>query len=159
MAGTKNAVVWFRKGLRLHDNPALLAACEGAQRVYPIFIIDPNFLQSSNYKVGVNRYSFLLESLADLDRSLRARGSRLLVLRGKPDEVLPRVFKDWQISQLCFEADVEPYAKARDATVAQLAQAAGVHVSAHTSHTLYVSRRCCKRRAGTPLCMGLALLL
>jgi hypothetical protein len=54
---------------------------------------------------------------------------------------------------------VEPYAKARDATVAQLAQAAGVHVSAHTSHTLYVSRRCCKRRAGTPLCMGLALLL
>jgi hypothetical protein len=109
------------QGLRLHDNPALLAACEGAQRVYPIFIIDPNFLQSSNYKcerptrpprmqlaatagrceilrcctvrtpsprklvsrslthsltvtapttarVGVNRYSFLLESLADLDR-------------------------------------------------------------------------------------------
>lgn len=38
------------QGLRLHDNPALLAACEGAQRVYPIFIIDPHFLQASSYK-------------------------------------------------------------------------------------------------------------
>lgn len=28
-----------------------------------------------------------------LPRSFRARGSRLLVLRGKPEQVLPRVFK------------------------------------------------------------------
>jgi hypothetical protein len=29
------AVHWFRKGLRLHDNPALLAACSAATTVYP----------------------------------------------------------------------------------------------------------------------------
>lgn len=134
---SKNAIVWFRKGLRLHDNPALLAACDGAQHVYPVFIIDPHFLQKSTYKVGVNRYNFLLESLSDLDGSLRARGSRLLVLRGKPEEVLPRVFADWKITQLCYEKDLEPYAMARDEAVAQLAGAAGVEVSQHTSHTLY----------------------
>lgn len=38
------------QGLRLHDNPALLAACEGAERVYPVFVIDPHFLQQSEYK-------------------------------------------------------------------------------------------------------------
>ncbi|GFH16332.1 cryptochrome 2 (photolyase-like), partial [Haematococcus lacustris] len=32
-----------------------------------------------------------------------ARGSRLLVVRGKPVEVLPRLMKDWAITQLCFE--------------------------------------------------------
>lgn len=34
------------QGLRLHDNPALVEACTGSTHVYPIFIIDPFFLQS-----------------------------------------------------------------------------------------------------------------
>ncbi len=38
------------QGLRLHDNPALLAAAQGAQSLYPIFIIDPHFLQQNQYK-------------------------------------------------------------------------------------------------------------
>lgn len=55
------------------------------------------------------------------------------------EEVLPRVFKDWSISHLCFELDTEPYARSRDATVRQLAAAAGVEVKSPVSHTLYVS--------------------
>jgi deoxyribodipyrimidine photolyase len=35
----------FWQGLRLHDNPALLAALQGADHVYPIFILDPHFLK------------------------------------------------------------------------------------------------------------------
>lgn len=38
------SVLWFRHGLRLHDNPALLEALksEGGRRVtfYPVFIFD-----------------------------------------------------------------------------------------------------------------------
>ena len=44
-------------------------------------------------KVGINRMSFLLEALQDLDNSFRARGTRLLVLKGNPVDLLPRVFK------------------------------------------------------------------
>ena len=76
-------MLWFRKGLRLHDNPALLAACEGgASAVQPIFVLDPWFLKPE--KVGANRLRFLLESLEDLDVSLKERGSSLLVLHGNP---------------------------------------------------------------------------
>ncbi|WIA38442.1 hypothetical protein OEZ86_001766 [Tetradesmus obliquus] len=139
--GQKNSIIWFRKGLRVHDNPALIEACRDAQHVYPIFIIDPHFLHNSSYnssyKVGVNRYNFLLECLTDLDQSLRALGSQLLVLRGTPQDVFPRIFKEWDVQQLCYEVDVEPYAKSRDAAVGQLAAAAGVAVSASVSHTLY----------------------
>lgn len=42
------------------------------------------------------------------------------------------------MQQLCYEVDVEPYARTRDAAINQLAAAAGVEVSAHVSHTLYV---------------------
>ncbi len=52
------------------------------------------------HSVGVNRMQFLLESLRDLDSSLRQRGSRLLVLKGTPQQVLPQVFKVWY-RQLC----------------------------------------------------------
>lgn len=71
--------------------------------------------------------------------SLRLRGSRLIVLRGKPEEVLPKAFADWGITQLCYEVDVEPYALRRDAAIAALATGAGVEVAPFVSHTLYVS--------------------
>ncbi len=38
------------QGLRLHDNPALLEACQDAQHLYPVFVIDPYFLKSGKYK-------------------------------------------------------------------------------------------------------------
>lgn len=41
----KTSVVWFRKGLRLHNNPALLEAESGADHLCPVFILDPWFLQ------------------------------------------------------------------------------------------------------------------
>ncbi|KAI7839651.1 hypothetical protein COHA_006460 [Chlorella ohadii] len=142
------SIIWFRKGLRLHDNPALLAAAQGADHLCPLFILDPWFLQPD--KIGVNRVQFLLESLADLDASFRARGSRLLVLRGKPQEVLPRVFKEWGVTRLCFESDTEPYANQRDATVRQLAETAGVEVHSPVSHTLYDPQLLLARNGGKP---------
>ncbi len=36
------SVHWYRHGLRLHDNPALLEALKGADTFYPIFIFDGN---------------------------------------------------------------------------------------------------------------------
>jgi cryptochrome len=73
-------VWWLRKGLRLHDNPALLAALDGSSALHPLFILDPWFTTPD--KVGGARMRFLLEALADLDASLRQRNSRLIVLHG-----------------------------------------------------------------------------
>lgn len=44
-------------------------------------------------RVGTNRFSFLLESLADLNESFKARGSRLLIVHGDPPEVVPKLIK------------------------------------------------------------------
>jgi len=125
------------QGLRLHDNPALLevATVGNPAAMFPVFVLDPHFLKPAN--VGVNRYNFLLESLRDLDASLRARGSRLLVLRGKPEEELPRAWREWGVSKMTFERDTEPYARARDASIQELAKGAGVEVLSFCSHTLW----------------------
>lgn len=94
------AMVWFRKGLRLHDNPALDAArrygagagAASARRLYPVFVLDPRYLRPDpvaaspgSARAGVARIRFLLESLSDLDARLRRLGSCLLLLRARDD--------------------------------------------------------------------------
>ncbi|XP_057603902.1 cryptochrome-2 [Hippopotamus amphibius kiboko] len=129
------SVHWFRKGLRLHDNPALLAAVRGAQCVRCVYILDPWFAASSS--VGINRWRFLLQSLEDLDTSLRKLNSRLFVVRGQPADVFPRLFKEWGVTRLTFEYDSEPFGKERDAAIMKMAREAGVEVVTENSHTLY----------------------
>ncbi|CDQ82472.1 unnamed protein product [Oncorhynchus mykiss] len=73
----------------------------------------------------------------NLDTSLRKLNSRLFVIRGQPANIFPRLFKDWNISQLTFECDSEPFGKERDAAIKKLATEAGVEVVSRTSHTLY----------------------
>jgi cryptochrome len=130
-----SAIVWFRKGLRLHDNPAFVEACRRSRRVYPVFIIDPHFAKPDI--VGVNRYNFLLETLSDLHGSLVKLGSRLYVVQGKPDEELPLLFDQWNIDLLTFESDTEPYARQRDARISVFCESKGIRLSTHSSHTLF----------------------
>nr|XP_020469336.1 cryptochrome-1-like isoform X1 [Monopterus albus] len=130
-----NTIHWFRKGLRLHDNPSLKESLLGADTVRCVYILDPWFAGSSN--VGINRWRFLLQSLEDLDSSLRKLNSRLFVIRGQPTDVFPRLFKEWKITRLSYEYDSEPFGKERDAAIKKLASEAGVEVTVRISHTLY----------------------
>jgi cryptochrome len=131
-----NTIYWFRKCLRLHDNPALLYALENSETLYPIFILDPWFAKS-NFRVGPNRWRFLLESLQDLDKNLRNYNTKLLVVRGQPNDVIREKIDEWKINMLCFEHDTEPYAKERDTLIETLCNKMGIRVEKRTSHTLY----------------------
>ncbi|XP_034541297.1 cryptochrome-2 [Notolabrus celidotus] len=130
-----NSVHWFRKGLRLHDNPALQEALNGADTVRCVYILDPWFAGAAN--VGINRWRFLLESLEDLDNSLRKLNSRLFVVRGQPTDVFPRLLKEWKVTRLTFDYDPEPYGKERDGAIIKMAQEFGVETIVRNSHTLY----------------------
>lgn len=50
----KHTIHWFRKGLRLHDNPSLGEGLNGAITYRCIFIIDTWFAGCSN--AGVNKW-------------------------------------------------------------------------------------------------------
>nr|XP_040019145.1 cryptochrome-2 isoform X1 [Gasterosteus aculeatus aculeatus] len=130
-----NSVHWFRKGLRLHDNPVLQEALDGADGARCVYILDPWFAGAAN--VGINRWRFLLEALEDLDSSLKKLKSRLFVIRGQPTDVFPRLFKEWEVTRLTFEYDPEPYGKERDGAIIKMAQEFGVETIVRNAHTLY----------------------
>jgi len=132
---------WFRKGLRIHDNPALMEALADCRYIYPVFCIDPHF--ASHSRVGVNRYWFLLECLHDLDHNLRKLGTRLYVIKGRPEVEIPRFVREHNVDLLTFEKDTEPYAIRRDSvisdTLAIVSPSTGrrTKVSSHCSHTIH----------------------
>lgn len=97
---TMSSLMWFRKGLRIHDNPALIESCKKAASVYCLFVLDPWFLAPDpnaptlgSTRVGINRIRFLLESLDDLDKNLKKLGSRLLLVSGNPTVVIPEILE------------------------------------------------------------------
>ena len=107
-------VVWFRRDLRLADHPALTEAVDRARRVVPLFVLDGHLLSQA----APARAWFLRGSLAELDASLRARGSGLLVHSGSPAEVVTDVARRYDAAVVWATRDVTPYSHRRDADVA-----------------------------------------
>ncbi|XP_013166823.1 PREDICTED: cryptochrome-1-like isoform X2 [Papilio xuthus] len=143
---TKHTVHWFRKGLRLHDNPALREGLVDATTFRCVFIIDPWFASSSN--VGINKWRFLLQCLEDLDSSLRKLNSRLFVVRGQPADALPKLFREWGTTELTFEEDPEPYGRVRDHNIMTKCREVGISVVSRVSHTLYKLDKIIERNGG-----------
>ncbi len=110
------AIWWIRRDLRLSDNQALGAALTHGRYVLPVFILDPA-LWNSAYS-GEKRRAFLLGGLHALDADLRRRGSHLIVLHGRPEEVLAHLCSATGATAVFAEADVSPYARRRDKKVA-----------------------------------------
>ncbi len=128
------SIVWFRRDLRLADNPALAAAIRHGE-VIPAFVIDPALLQSD--RVGAKRVAWLAANLRELDRSLRERGSHLIVRRGEPAAELIRLARETQASHMFFNLDLTPYARRRDGRVARELEQNGIRVEAFDDLTVH----------------------
>ena len=125
---------WFRKALRLRDNPALLKATESSWLI-PLYILDTEYLDPR--RANANRVGFLLDSLKCLDQDLRSKGSCLFVAKGKPLEIMNSLIKDFQIQRLTFERDTEPYNKSIDDELFKSSEAQKVDVQSFSGQTLY----------------------
>lgn len=111
------SIWWIRRDLRLSDNQALTAAVDSADTVIPLFILDPRLLHSSY--AGEKRIAFLFDGLRALDEDLRGRGSRLIVRRGDPIEVLLALIDETGAAAVFAEEDISPFARRRDNRAAE----------------------------------------
>ncbi|MGH3507331.1 MAG: cryptochrome/photolyase family protein [Nocardioidaceae bacterium] len=103
------AVLWFRRDLRLADNPALLEALDSADEVVPLFVLDPRLWRPA----GRPRQAYLRASF----ESLRDRIGGLVIRRGDPVEVVPTVARQAAARSVHVAADFGPYGSMRDAAV------------------------------------------
>jgi deoxyribodipyrimidine photo-lyase len=139
------AIVWFRRDLRLGDNPAWAWGTQ-SDHVVPLFVIDHALYGA----VSPRRRELLLGGLRALDGSLQARGGRLRVEQGTPGSVVPAVAAEVGADVVYINREVTPYGVARDRKVAQsveLTQSDGHYL--HPPGTL-VSRKGDPYRVFTP---------
>ncbi len=107
------AVAWFRRDLRLADNPAWAAATSHATAV-PVVVFEPRLLAAA----GAHRLRAYLGAVAGLEQSLENIGAPLHVVVGDPVEVIGSVAAQLGAATVCVNADVTPYAARRDRQVA-----------------------------------------
>jgi len=104
----------FRRDHRLHDNIALINACEHSKHVIPIFIFDPCQVKTNHKYTSNNSIQFMCESLKDLDKQLRSKGSRLHYFYGRPWQVIDKLLTKYEINCISFNRDFSKYSLYRD---------------------------------------------
>ena len=117
---------WHRRDLRLAYNLGLAAAAAATPAVTGVFVLDPAIL--SGPLMAPARVWFLCESLRELADRWRAAGSRLLILRGEPADLIPRAARAVGATVVAWNREVEPCSRDRDRQVAAALQALGTRV-------------------------------
>ncbi|MGC8633987.1 MAG: cryptochrome/photolyase family protein [Candidatus Limnocylindrales bacterium] len=141
------AILWFRRDLRVADNQALTAALAAADQVVPLFVRDPAILDGG--RVGPLRRERLEAALAALEAELRARGGRLVVRTGRPQDVLGAVAWESGAREVHAQRDYTPYARQRDEAVAA-ALGPAVPLRLHAGTLLVEPEMIGERRVFTP---------
>jgi len=105
----KTSIVWFKTDLRLEDNETLVKAIAKSEQIIPVYCFDDSHFKTTSYgfkKTGSFRAQFLLESLKDLDSSLRDLGSSLLIVKGKPEVEIPKIVQQFNASKVFAKREV-----------------------------------------------------
>lgn len=143
----KVVIFWFRRDLRLEDNKGLHKALSSGKKVIPIFIFDENILD----KLPENdpRVSFIYKTLKELDVQLKKVASSLLVLKGKPIEVLGQLLNEYGVVEVFINKDYEPYATQRDTQMKSFLESKGISFSTFKDQVVFEKDEVVKND-GTP---------
>ena len=124
-------VVLFTRDLRVHDNPALAAACAEAERVVPLFVFDDEVLGAPI--AAPNKVAFLCDSVRDLSSAVRDLGGALFTRRGDVVDQVAGVAAEVDADAVHLADDVTGYAQRR---LARLRDALDFEVVTHPSVTV-----------------------
>lgn len=136
------AIVWFRNDLRLTDHEPLFRAIESQpSHLALVYCIDPRQFEKTSLcgfpKTGAYRARFLLESLADLSHALRKRGNDLLVVMGRPEDVLPDIASRIRAKLVAFHEEATHEELQVDRAVANALKDRSIALKSYWGSTLF----------------------
>ncbi|RZW26166.1 MAG: deoxyribodipyrimidine photo-lyase [Desulfobulbaceae bacterium] len=140
---TSPGICWFRQDLRLHDNPALLAAIDCGE-VLPVFILDDD--NAGNWKCGSAARLWLHHSLNALQKSLEGR---LSIHRGRAEDIIPRLCRDHQSTRVFWNRCYEPWRIERDKEIKKRLQEQSIDAQSFNGSLLWEPWQIMKKD-GTP---------
>lgn len=133
--GNKRVLLWFRRDLRLADNPALVAALRMAPEVVPVYIWSPE--EEGQFQPGRCSRWWLFHSLAALQADLAALGSRLLCFRAADSGArLAQLAREMGAGAVVFNHLYDPISMVRDNEVKAGLAAQGIFCQSFNADVL-----------------------
>lgn len=120
-------IMWFRKDLRHHDNPALANASHDST-ILPVFIDDPCLQEGAASRV------WLHHALAALDQAL---DDHLNVYHGDSESILRDIVARTGATRICWNRCYEPAVIARDAALKERLSAEGISCQSFNGSLLW----------------------
>lgn len=137
---TDRILLWYRNDLRVHDHEPLHQAANVGKAIIPLYCFDPRQFGKTAFgfpKTGAFRAQFLLESVTDLQRSLQALGSDLLIRQGLPETIIPELVTSLGITAVYYYREVTSEEMAIEAALQAALKPLGVQFQSFWGHTLY----------------------
>lgn len=141
-------VFWFRRDLRLHDNAGLYEALNDEYPVVPLFIFDTEILEKLANK-NDRRVIFIYEQLLEIEEELNSQGKGLIIEHGHPVTIWQRLTEEYNICNVFYNKDYEPYARQRDREINKLLQKKGIGFKAYKDQVIFEENEVIKSD-GTP---------
>jgi deoxyribodipyrimidine photo-lyase len=141
------AIVWFRRDLRLSDQPALRLALERHPRILPVYIHAPE--EEGPWAPGGAGRWWLHHALAGLGRELARAGAPLLILRGESLKVLRELARAVDARGVYWNRLYEPALVRRDQAIKQALREDGLEAESGNA-ALLVEPWQLKTGAGEP---------
>ena len=127
-------LVWFRRDLRLTDNPAWSWAARSGRPVVPVFVLDED--EGEQPIGGASRW-WLHGSLEAFDRTLRSQGSRLILRRGTADPTLAALARETGATTIVWNRLYEPAIARRDVEIEERCDEAGTETRTFQASLLF----------------------
>ena len=116
----KTGLFWFRHDLRLNDNLALFRLAVESDALLPVFVVDPATFKPQSLhcrRMGQQRWQFLSETLVELHKELKAKGSDLVICEGPPEQEIVKLIKRHKAVMLGVSRDCGVYEKKQLQTI------------------------------------------
>ncbi len=125
-------ILWFRRDLRLADNPMVAAAAATGRPLVPAFVHDGVVAETPTapkwrWGLGVERFA----------QALAERGSRLMLRRGRAGEALSALARETGAAGVWWSRLYDAGARERDEAVADRLQAEGIEARDFAGHLLF----------------------
>ncbi len=132
MSDTSPIILWFRRDLRLSDNPMLAEAAATGRPLIPVFIRDravDSLGAAPKWRLGLALESFA-ETLAD-------KGARLTYRAGDAAEVLDALIAETGAGAVWWGRQYDAASRDRDAKIKKSLQARGIDARSFAGHVMF----------------------
>ena len=144
----KPTIVWFRRDLRIDDNPAWNWAIRKGGPIIALYTHAPS--NDGVWQRGGASNWWLHHALQDLDSQLREHGNRLVVRSSTdPLTTLQQVIASSDAQAVCWNRCYEPAYVKRDTAIKQALQASGIEAHS-TNGSLLLDPHIIKNKSGNP---------